>query len=183
MTTLEVGQAATLDDAAVTVRRAHSARGITYWPAPTMLVDAARTDLLDVMPPSRRPTHRRFELTDTGAVARLGHHCATALRLQPPREVLVNRDDPLPYHFDVTGPGEVVNVMVVFRDGIEGGECVLPERGLAFACDDGWALAFDGEAIMHGVAPFTVTASPVADALAMQSVPYRISCVYYCERS
>ena len=83
--------------------------------------------------------------------------------------MLVNRDDAVAYHRDQTSPPGAVNIMVTFREAMGGGVCVFPERGLGFQCDDGWALSFDGRALLHGVTPLEPE-SPEA---------YRLSAVFY----
>lgn len=83
---------------------------------------------------------------------RLGAILARRFDLATPRALLAHRDNPLAYHRDLKRPYPCTNLTLLFAWGCSGGELVFPERGLGFAPNDGWALAFDGQEI-HGVAP------------------------------
>lgn len=99
-----------------------------------------------------------------------------------PAALLVNRDDAIGYHVDVTTGFPAENVMVMLAHKLTGGEVVLPtldghvdvttgfraHNGRAFAFQDGWFLAFDGQSLPHGVAPFELGPGG-----------YRISAVYH----
>lgn len=82
---------------------------------------------------------------------------------------IVNSNNQLPYHHDSGNFKRVFSLMVVIRDGMAGGELVLPEWDVALACDDASVMIFDGQSWWHGVAPFLKT----------KFTGYRYSIVYY----
>lgn len=82
---------------------------------------------------------------------------------------IVNSNNQLPYHHDTGNFKRVFSLMVVIRKGMAGGELVVPEWDLAFACDDASVMIFDGQSWWHGVAPFRKTFL----------TGYRYSIVYY----
>jgi hypothetical protein len=45
---------------------------------------------------------------------------------------IINKNNPLKYHFDTGNFNDVFSVMIVFKSGIEGGYLSLPEYGLGF---------------------------------------------------
>lgn len=81
-----------------------------------------------------------------------------------------NRNNPIHYHYDTGNFASVCSAMIVLRTpGATGGELLLPEFDLGLYLADGDVLFFDGQGILHGVAPI---------ALATDE-DYRISLVYY----
>src|SRR3546814_9621545 len=59
--------------------------------------------------------------------------------------------------------------MPVIRRAVSGGHLHIPEYGITVPCRDGYAVAFFGKRLVHGVTPLKKT-SPDG---------YRISVVYY----
>lgn len=82
---------------------------------------------------------------------------------------IINKNNPLKYHFDTGNFSNVYSMMIVFKGGVEGGYLALPEYDLKFQLPDNSLFMFDGQGILHGVTPIKYT-SPVG---------YRFSCVYY----
>lgn len=82
---------------------------------------------------------------------------------------IINKNNPLKYHFDTGNFKNVYSCMVVFKKGIEGGYLSLPEYGVGFKLVHNSLFMFDGQSILHGVTPITKT-SPQA---------IRYSIVYY----
>jgi hypothetical protein len=82
---------------------------------------------------------------------------------------IVNRDSPLPYHYDGGNFAGVWSGMLGFRRDIEGGNLAVPAYDLALEVADGSLTLFDGQGLLHGVTPFVKT-SPHA---------YRFTVVYY----
>lgn len=82
---------------------------------------------------------------------------------------IINKNNPLKYHFDTGNFNDVYSCMVVFKKGIQGGYISLPEYGVAFELLHNSLFMFDGQSILHGVTPITKT-SPLA---------IRYSIVYY----
>lgn len=82
---------------------------------------------------------------------------------------IINKNNPLKYHFDTGNFSEVYSMMVVFKGGVEGGYLALPEYGIAFKLPHDSVFMFDGQGILHGVTPIKYT-SPEG---------FRFSMVYY----
>lgn len=82
---------------------------------------------------------------------------------------IVNKNNPLKYHFDTGNIKEALSNMVVFKKDVQGGYLACPEFGVGFECADDSVVIFDGQSILHGVTPIK------------QLFPdsYRYSIVYY----
>jgi hypothetical protein len=85
---------------------------------------------------------------------------------------IINKNNPLKYHFDTGNFKDVYSCMVVFKKGIEGGYLSVPEYDVGFELCDNSLLMFDGQSLLHGVTPIRKT-SP-------HSIRYSI--VYYSLR-
>jgi len=86
---------------------------------------------------------------------------------------IINFTSPYVYHRDRNNIPGSWSAMPVIRRATTGGYLHLPEfeidgKPAVFACDDGDAIFFDGQEIMHGVTPIEVTGDG-----------YRISTVFY----
>jgi hypothetical protein len=66
---------------------------------------------------------------------------------------IINKNNPLKYHFDSGNFKAVYSCMVVFKHKIKGGYLAMPEYGVMFECADNTAMMFDGQEILHGVTP------------------------------
>jgi hypothetical protein len=84
---------------------------------------------------------------------------------------VINKESALPYHRDGNN-FDAWSVMPVVRRGVRGGHLHLPEYGMTVPCRDGYAVAFYGKRLVHGVTPI-LKAAPDA---------YRVSVVYYALR-
>jgi hypothetical protein len=84
---------------------------------------------------------------------------------------VINKESPLPYHRDGNN-FDAWSVMPVVRRGVRGGHLHLPEYDMVVPCRDGYAVAFYGKRLVHGVTPMERT---TPDA-------YRVSVVYYALR-
>lgn len=82
---------------------------------------------------------------------------------------IINKNNPLKYHFDTGNFTKVYSCMPVFKSGIKGGHLALPEYGIGIELKDRSIFMFDGQGIMHGVTPIKYE-SPLS---------YRYSVVYY----
>ncbi len=85
---------------------------------------------------------------------------------------IVNKNNPLMYHFDGGNDHDVWSAMFCLRDKTEGGRLALPEFGLKFAIANNSLLMFDGQKLLHGVTPI----------LAGGKGAYRFTVVYYSRR-
>lgn len=81
---------------------------------------------------------------------------------------VINRESSLPYHRDGNN-FEAWSVMPVIRRAVTGGHLHIPEYDITVPCRDGYAVAFFGKRLVHGVTPMKKTAPD----------GYRISVVYY----
>lgn len=85
---------------------------------------------------------------------------------------IVNKDNPLPYHYDTGNFAAVWSAMYVFKSpGYSGGRLHVPEYDCAFDLPDHSLLMFDGQGLVHGVTP-----------VVNEGGAYRYSVVYYSLR-
>lgn len=82
---------------------------------------------------------------------------------------IVNKNNPLKYHFDTGNFNNVFSAMLVFKEGVEGGYLSLPEFDLGFKLNDRSIFLFDGQGILHGVTPIKYVSEK----------PFRYSIVFY----
>lgn len=84
---------------------------------------------------------------------------------------VINQSSALPYHRDGSN-FDTWSAMPVIRRGMDGGHLHMPEYDITINCRDGWALWFNGYAVVHGVTPLK---SRTKDG-------YRYSIVFYAKR-
>lgn len=82
---------------------------------------------------------------------------------------IINKNNPLRYHFDTGNFQNVWSAMLVFKKDCEGGGLNVPEYDLHFKLNDHSLLMFDGQGLLHGVTPFKLRTDR----------GYRYSVVYY----
>jgi hypothetical protein len=82
---------------------------------------------------------------------------------------IVNKNNPLKYHFDAGNITDVLSNMVVFKRNVGGGYLSCPEFDLGFEVADNTVILFDGQNILHGVTPIKKYTTD----------SYRYSVVYY----
>lgn len=85
---------------------------------------------------------------------------------------IVNKNNPLMYHFDGGNDHDVWSAMFCFRDKTAGGRLALPEFGLKFNIANNSLLMFDGQKVLHGVTPI----------IGEGKGAYRFTVVYYSRR-
>ena len=85
---------------------------------------------------------------------------------------IINKNNPLKYHFDTGNFLNVYSCMVVFKGGVSGGFISLPEYRAGVELRDNSLFMFDGQSILHGVTPIKKH-NPNS---------YRYSIVYYSLR-
>ncbi|MCH9834829.1 hypothetical protein K0U83_04170 [bacterium] len=85
---------------------------------------------------------------------------------------VVNQTASLPYHRDSGNVPLSWSMMIVLREGMEGGELHCPEVDSYFACDDMSVTIFNGQSIQHGVTPLH----------RVEGSGYRYSMVFYTKR-
>ena len=82
---------------------------------------------------------------------------------------IINKNNPLNYHFDRGNFRDVYSAMLTIKKDIQGGNLVLPEYDVAFQLDNNSVFLFDGQGILHGVTPIKKTSTRA----------YRFTAVYY----
>ncbi len=82
---------------------------------------------------------------------------------------IINKNNPLLYHFDAGNFKHVWSAMLVFKRDISGGYLSVPQYGIGFELCNNSLFLFDGQGLLHGVTPIT-RHTPVAR---------RYSVVYY----
>lgn len=82
---------------------------------------------------------------------------------------IINKNNPLKYHFDAGNIKGVLSNMVVFKNMVKGGYLSCPEYNIGFEAAHNTVILFDGQSILHGVTPIKKI-TPTA---------YRYSIVYY----
>jgi hypothetical protein len=82
---------------------------------------------------------------------------------------IVNKNNPLNYHYDAGNFDGVKSCMIVLKKGIQGGHLCVPAYDLRFDLKNGAVLMFDGQSILHGVSKITKA----------DDFSYRYSIVYY----
>jgi hypothetical protein len=82
---------------------------------------------------------------------------------------IINKTNSLVYHFDKGNYPGAMTCLFLFKKDIHGGKLVLPLLDLAIDADDGSALLFDGNFLLHGVSPIRQ----------MSEESYRYTVVYY----
>lgn len=82
---------------------------------------------------------------------------------------IINKNNPLKYHFDSGNFKNVYSCMAVFKRDVRGGHLSLPEYNVGLSLPHNSVFMFDGQSVLHGVTPIT--------KLNDQAVRYSI--VYY----
>lgn len=82
---------------------------------------------------------------------------------------IINKNNPLKYHFDAGNFEQVCSLMLGFKRDVVGGHLSCPELGIGFEIANNSLLIFDGQSILHGVTPIK-RLTPSA---------YRYTVVYY----
>lgn len=82
---------------------------------------------------------------------------------------IVNKNNPLKYHYDTGNFKDVYSCMLGFKHQTTGGYLSLPEFGLGLEIRNNSLLIFDGQNILHGVTPI----------VSLGKDSYRYTVVYY----
>lgn len=90
---------------------------------------------------------------------------------------IVNRNNPLKYHYDTGNFTKVSSAMIAFKHDIEGGHLALPEYNVKLQIQDRSISLFDGQEILHGVTPI-IKRSP--QALRFTVVFYSLTGMWSC---
>lgn len=82
---------------------------------------------------------------------------------------IINKNNPLKYHFDAGNIKDVCSCMAVFKKEVAGGYLAIPEYDIGIKLSNRTMLIFDGQSILHGVTPI----------YKMGQNAYRYSVVFY----
>lgn len=85
---------------------------------------------------------------------------------------IINKNNPLKYHFDTGNFEDVWSGMLVFKQDIQGGYLSVPQYDVGFELKHNSLLMFDGQGLLHGVTPIK----------RMSRAAFRYSIVYYSLR-
>jgi len=91
---------------------------------------------------------------------------------------IVNKNNPLKYHFDSGNFNDVFSCMIGFKQDVGGGHLALPEYGAALEIAPNSITIFDGQKIMHGVTPIRYYNE---DAFRYTIVYYSLKGMWKCE--
>jgi L-rhamnose mutarotase len=80
-----------------------------------------------------------------------------ALRDTPFTSGIINKNNPLKYHFDSGNFKGVYSAMTVFKRDVEGGYLSIPEYDVGVELENNSLFMFDGQNILHGVTPIKRT--------------------------
>lgn len=90
---------------------------------------------------------------------------------------IINKNNPLPYHFDTGNFKNVWSNMLVFKHNVKGGYLAVPEYDVCFELRHNSLLMFDGQNILHGVTPITQLSD---DAYRYSIVFYSLHQMWHC---
>lgn len=124
-----------------------------------------------------------YQEFDPGRFAR--HQALTTERVLPDYRLeggaytsgIVNRNNPLKYHFDAGNYADCWSAMLGFKRHIAGGFLALPAYDLGFQIADRSLFLFDGATILHGVTPIRQL---TPDARRYTVVYYSLRAMWQC---
>lgn len=102
--------------------------------------------------------------------ARQRVHRIYRIKGTPFTSAVINKNSALGFHRDQANTKDGISCMLCLKQGIAGGELILPELKIGFECHDGYILLFDGQKYIHGVTPIVQPQTGIG---------YRYTIVYY----
>lgn len=100
-----------------------------------------------------------------------------AIKDTPFTSGIINKNNPLKYHFDSGNFKNVYSCMAVFKRDIRGGYLSLPEYGVGVSLPHNSVFMFDGQSVLHGVTPITKLN---AEAMRYSIVYYSLQQIWNC---
>lgn len=100
-----------------------------------------------------------------------------AIKDTPFTSGIINKNNPLKYHFDSGNVKSVYSCMVVFKKHVRGGYLSIPEYNVGVSLPHNSVFMFDGQSVLHGVTPISKT-SP--DAVRYSIVYYSLQQIWNC---
>lgn len=90
---------------------------------------------------------------------------------------IINKNNPLKYHFDSGNFKGVNSCMAVFKKDIRGGYLSMPEYRVGVILPHNSVFMFDGQSVLHGVTPITKTS---LEAVRYSIVYYSLQQIWNC---
>lgn len=78
-----------------------------------------------------------------------------AIKDTPFTSGIINKNNPLKYHFDSGNFKNIYSCMAVFKRDVRGGYLSLPEYAVGISLPHNSVFMFDGQSVLHGVTPIT----------------------------
>lgn len=100
-----------------------------------------------------------------------------AIKDTPFTSGIINKNNPLKYHFDSGNFKNVYSCMAVFKRDVRGGYLSLPEYGVGVSLPHNSVFMFDGQSVLHGVTPITKLN---ANAMRYSIVYYSLQQIWNC---
>lgn len=100
-----------------------------------------------------------------------------AIKDTPFTSGIINKNNPLKYHFDSGNFKNVYSCMAVFKRDIKGGYLSLPEYNVGLALPHNSVFMFDGQSVLHGVTPITRQST---NAMRYSIVYYSLQQIWNC---
>lgn len=100
-----------------------------------------------------------------------------AIRNTPFTSGIINKNNPLKYHFDSGNFKGVYSCMAVFKRDVRGGYLSLPEYGVGLSLPHNSVFMFDGQSVLHGVTPITKLNT---EAMRYSIVYYSLQQIWKC---
>lgn len=97
-------------------------------------------------------------------------HRTYRIKGTPFTSAVINKNSALGFHRDRANTKDGISCMLCLKQGVAGGELILPELGVGFECQNGYILLFDGQKYIHGVTPIIQPQTGIG---------YRYTVVYY----
>jgi hypothetical protein len=100
-----------------------------------------------------------------------------AIKETPFTSGIINKNNPLKYHFDSGNFKGVYSCMAVFKKDIRGGYLSMPEYGVGVSLPHNSVFMFEGQSVLHGVTPITKISN---DATRYSIVYYSLQQIWNC---
>lgn len=100
-----------------------------------------------------------------------------AIKDTPFTSGIINKNNPLKYHFDDGNFKNVYSCMAVFKKDIRGGYLSMPEYRVGVTLPHNSVFMFDGQSVLHGVTPITKTS---LEAVRYSIVYYSLQQIWNC---
>lgn len=100
-----------------------------------------------------------------------------AIKDTPFTSGIINKNNPLKYHFDSGNFKGVYSCMVVFKKDVRGGYLSMPEYDVGVSLPHNSVFMFEGQSVLHGVTPISKISD---DAMRYSIVYYSLRQIWNC---